>query len=87
VATTPTRRPAATTVSTPLGEPAPPPTRGSGETAVIQAAPATAPASGDDMTGRMRGDWEAMKDGFRHAGRDIRSGFADLGRQIKRVFD
>jgi hypothetical protein len=47
---------------------------------------AAAPAA-DDFGVRVRGDWESVKRGFREAGDDIRSGFTDLGRRIKRTFD
>lgn len=72
-----------------------PPARESVEASPIQpvtsqprAVPAATTASSrDDLGERMRDDWESVKRGFREAGQDIRSGFADLGRRIKRTFD
>jgi hypothetical protein len=50
------------------------------------AAVRTRPAS-DDFGSRAREDWESVKRGFSEAGRDIQTGFADLGRRVKHAFD
>jgi hypothetical protein len=54
---------------------------------VPMAASATGDPSRDDFGATVRENWQAMKEGFRQAGRDIHAGFADFGRRIKHTFN
>jgi hypothetical protein len=50
------------------------------------APPARVASSSDDLGTKVRGDWQTVKRGFRQAGDDMRSGFTDFGRRLKKTF-
>jgi hypothetical protein len=44
-------------------------------------------SASEDLGARVRGGWKAVKKGFGQVGDDVRSGFTDLGRRLKKTFE